>query len=871
MITFTFVFLRWRRSGLRETSNRVMTTHRMTIAAGARLIFILSASALLIPSTRFNTGAAVFERLQPLFFVAACSGLSVSLLFSQISLWTWLKRFFATRPRLPFIFYLLFFGSFLTFTLTTKIGILPGAPGVYENAVPLLLQQVLSVCVCLYLALMLLNQFRLMTPPRTVTFLLIWGIAAFAFCALPMKANFFAPGPYPPTYRFYPYSDAVFYDFSAATALEGLGFYRGDILLKPFSTWIIYLIRLVVGYDMNAIQLAQSALYGLLPAVLYLFADDLTGSFTGYLAAALAIVHELNAQSQTKILTIHSRLQMSEWLAEIIFITIVYLLVRLILKKTRHTGLTAAAIGALLGVGIYTRSNFFAFVPAILIWLIITMWQRRTALLRSLTVFIVTLILTMTPILVRSYQIKGEIFPEVFGSFFSVVMEQRIKPGLINDQEPEANTFTIGQSSEKLETSSSLSNLALRALAGQTVHAAAQTNTESTEYTADLPDVIEENTQNIILGEVIPKQSPSSTLPTVSGTAPEKEPLILAPIIKMTAEYALRNITAMFFVAPSEWRFTSLEDTIGDSDNAWRRNWDGNVDAGTIGLLTIEVVILAIACASLTKREKLSVPTILYMMSVYCVALGLSKTAGGRYIVPINWVPILLLSVGISELIRSFPGSQKFRNAFVRSEISDKNIFEGFENNSVRKSGNRWYIEKFALTGLTLFCLLSFWALVRIEKNSKPVKIDRPTATQLFHVKQTVDWVQVEEKINAGELTALTGTLLYPRFYYFNMGESGHDMAFKLKDYSRLVVRIFGKDGHGDFVLPLRASPDCIFDGQRMTAIGCWNRNVTYIDALALITHDEDGTVDQIWMREPMAEIACPVREPICPQIGDCY
>ena len=125
-----------------------------------------------------------------------------------------------------------------------------------------------------------------------------------------MERHFFAPGPYLPNNEFYPYSDATLNDVAAQAAINGLGFNFHQIVLKPVVTFISFICHLITGNQMNASLMVQSAIYAILPSILYLFAFDLAGNSCGFLAAAFMILQEWNALNTTQILTIHSRLEM---------------------------------------------------------------------------------------------------------------------------------------------------------------------------------------------------------------------------------------------------------------------------------------------------------------------------------------------------------------------------------------------------------------------------------------------------------------------------------------------------------------------------------------------------------------------------------
>ena len=405
------------------------------------LIFFFS--ALLVPSARVGEAAAIYERLKPIFFLFCGWGLAGVMTFSRSSFAAFLIRWIDPVSKKTFAGFLSVLTLFIASVYLSGIGITPGNESWYESAIPILPAQLWAAALTVYYSTRLLASppfpERIKKIPKPCVFLLIWALAALAFCALPMKDHFFAPGPYPPDNRFYPYSDAIFTDFEARTAANGFGFNFGGTVQKPFATYLTFLIQTLAGFDTNRLQLVQSAVFAIAPALLYLFASELAGWRAGIFSAVFFVFQELNAQRSFSILTIHSRLQMSEWIAEILMILFAYLLYRSLKDQGKQNVLTAAAAGTVLGAAIYTRFNFFAFLPAAIVLIFVSFYKKPAYAIKTALTLTLALCATAAPWIYRSYQNTGEFLPEIFGSFQTVIIDQRLNPILETDAAREAD------------------------------------------------------------------------------------------------------------------------------------------------------------------------------------------------------------------------------------------------------------------------------------------------------------------------------------------------------------------------------------------------------------------------------------------------
>ena len=787
----------------------------------ASVTAVLSGGLLLMPDYRFGQFSAYFHRLRPFLFLLFWVGFSATLIlivFLDSNIFKRIKDDCRQITGKPFFIFLGLFLLTILFIYGSGWGIVAGKEAWYGNAVPVeSLQIVLIIGFLLLLSPFMTKIGRVkLFRNRAFLFFLIWGIAAFTWSMAPMQAHFFAPGPYPPNYEYYPYSDALLNDVAAQTAVYGLKFYHGTLVLKPFVTFVIYLCTLLSGNQMNLTLLIQSAIFAVLPAILFLFASDLGGLFSGFLAAALMIFQEWNALHTTQILTIHSRLEMSEFLAEVLFAAFAYFIFKWFRQGRKQTYFAAAA-GGVLGLLIYTRFNFVAMIPAIILFGGIVFHKKIKRGIRDLLIFLLSFVICISPWVVRSYHITGTIAPEILDSFKSVVVEQRLKP--------------ITETSE-----------------------ISVENKEPVQATAE--PVLQQHTEATpAIGKQIEKET-ETQLKSFS-LIPDEIRLKVHPLIDTIGNHFFHNLFSIAFILPVQIQFDDLNHLYTAEDSVWRDHWNGSLSAGQILFLIINLILISIGLNLLWKKESWAGLSAAYLLIVYAAGLGLARTSGGRYIVPMNWGVLLIYSIGLAVILKKIT---PIRTDLVTgsTEISNQTIGIGDFGKLV------------LITGIFF---MAYFSMILIEKNTSP---SIPSENELIvteKMKETFpdqDWTKAETQLREGKMRLFQGVALYPRFYYFNQGEHGTDKAYAYQLYSRIIFKILFDNGESDIVLPLDKFPDTFPDQSSVAVIGCLEPGSSYIKGIAVIGQTPDGK-EFHYLRSPMKEIACPIPEPVCPEVNKCY
>lgn len=778
---------------------------------------VIALFLLLMPDYRFGKASAYYTRLRPFILWLFLTSFFFTLFTEYIS-----NRFSDIRITLNnlaegkkyVLITLAVLAAGILFILLTGLGKTVESALWNKNGVPL---QSIQLAVCV-ITLFFFGKSRLVSyifnNKKVLHFFLIWAAAAFVWSRVPMIHHFFAPGPYPPDQQFFPYSDAISYDLPAQIALNGWGFNFGGLFLKPTVAVVSFWTHLLTGNDNNHSMMLQSALYGILPAIIYLFGSSIGGAVCGFMAAAFSILQEWNAlQSSRSLLTINSRLIMSEFLTQILFVTFCYSIF-LWLRKKENATLYAIIAGGIFTLGIFTRYNFFAFLPAGLLILIIGYRKDPRQLLKPLIFFFLTIFLTAAPMFFRDSQKDYPMVKEIIHTVRDVLIKQRFKgetppDPYENTEDGSVFTQSDGNSSNDLE--------------------------------------------NEIFSETAETADDDSNTGQITQFSQNINSNIELPLIPSMINHGLHNLIASAMTLPLDWSFQDLPHLYSqDQYGLWSDNWQGDFSAKQWIAVIFWMIAGALSIGFLIKLHGLAGFSIFYFWFVYAFSIGFSRSSGGRYVVPTNWIPLLLLSFFCTLIF--------FRGNITISEIN-------------KEMGTRW-IHLILIAAFT-----AFFTAVLIFETYMPEKITSISDGDLSVLKERlsehneINWDLIEKQEQDGSLHITHGITLYPRYYYFLGGEHTPSGALMRKEYSRMTFYGINSDTDGyisqEYMMPHTEMIDLFPHGSVFRAISCRSA-YQYEDVLAVTVETPDGDI-YTYTRDPLPEFSCPVPEPVCTSIENCY
>lgn len=864
---------------------------------GKTVSLILSAVflfLLLMPDYRFNRAAAYFTRLRPFILWIFLTSFFFLLYFIYTqdkfeSLRETIKNLCAQKKFILPVLAVLCCG--VLFVEITGLGKIVESALWNKNGIPLQSIQ-LYISVVIFCIIWKTGLFsRTGQNKRLLNFLLIWAVSALIWSLAPMADHFFAPGPYAPDGAFYPYSDALNYDFAAQTALLGWRYNMKRTLLKPTLTFISFLSHLVTGNDNNMSMMVQSALYAILPAIIYLIGAAIGGNGCGYLAAAFSLIKEWNALQTRTVLTINSRLFMSEFLTQILVALYCYAIFRW-LKKEKKESLYAIIAGGTVVMGFFTRYNFAAFLPAGLLLVLIAYRKNFLRLLKTVFLFCLAAALTAAPLLYRDKDISWGLYDELSYTVESILLKTRlINPtptvpvevippestaaenapeaaiqaepqpsteqaaGTENIPEPETLTETVPSSepvigpevvpvTEKQEETSPAAEETAVTYNNEKLEIPAEEEAVTDQQEAPVPelpaDLQETAKEEFNTGQIT--QNNSNEISTVT-----------LPVYQSIINHGLHNLIASSLTLPMELKFDDLKHLYTqEGDGLWRDSFRGNYSAGQWAFILVWIILGAAAIGILISDHGIAGFSIPFFWLVYSFSIGISRSSGGRYVVPTNWIPMLLLAYCITLL---------FSKGKIRLP------------ESVPASLPLWQPAAAMFGFFAFFSAMYLLEIHMPQKQTAAPEGDLAVLQERLSDHEEIDWDLIRAQQEQGVLHVTHGIALYPRFYYFRDGENIKNDLLMWKEYSRLTFT--GADFTGGwgslsqgYMMPHTEQINDLPHGSVFRAISC-KSEFNYEDVLAVTAETQDGKV-YTYVRDPLPAFSCPVPEPVCYSLENC-
>jgi len=332
----------------------------------------------------------------------------------ESAVWLWIQCY-GWHPDRLVRFRMVFFSSAATAGILLIFGLIIGVTGwgvtpdifFWGNpGVPLLAWQVwLSAAAGLVLLTVLVSFPVLRVYQRRMDWIICGGLfilAVILWLAQPIPSSFFFPTPRAPEFKYFPYSDAGFYDYAAQTLLVGEGFLNGQIVTRPLYIFLLAIWHGMEGQDYGEIIVLQTLALAAFPAALYWLGRSMRSREAGLTAGLLAIFRELNSIAATPLTEVsHSKMLMTDSLTGL-GLCLMCLAVFRWLKKPGPRPVRAVLIGGGMGLLLLLRSQTSFIIPVILVFLLL---QRKTGwkgALKESVYFLAGLILAASPWIIRN-------------------------------------------------------------------------------------------------------------------------------------------------------------------------------------------------------------------------------------------------------------------------------------------------------------------------------------------------------------------------------------------------------------------------------------------------------------------------------------
>jgi len=789
------------------------------------MLLAISITMIVTPPTYPALWSAYFIRLRPLIFwlgLVSCQAL-IGLVY--VGAYASLARLTAKikRHKRTFIASGLFsitFGLVWGWIAKTGVGLRGQWAFWNEAGVPLLAGQILQVGGWVVVLVLLNALLARRVRARQVSWgwvkivkyqdllvgLALWLVAAVVWLQTPLAVNFFAPGPYPPDYAYFPYSDAATWNMDGQTALIGEGIAYGNTSADHTALAGFYaVLHLLVGQDFNRIVAWQTIIYACFPVLLYAFGKALHNWATGLFLAGLVIVRSANAIAAGGMINLsHVKLLLTEVPTGLGLALLALWLFRWLKNTERHPGYSLA-VGAVMAGLILLRFNTLTFPLAVLIGTALFYDNDSKTWIKDSAFMLLASILVLSPWMWHSWQISGTPL------FFAVKSQHILVDGYRYFLPPEPTPVT--PSSDILR---------------------------SVPHDALVTNNIEELQADFLFD--------TNTTP-INGldSGPKDQSFIIT-------NHFIHNIVTSVMILPTIPELRDLRATIHEGYPYWNKidpPWAGALSTTEIAGLSINLALIALGLGISWRKWGLAGWVPLGIFLTYNLSTAFAGTSGGRYIVPVDWVVLLYYAIGLVQLIT---WGLRFFGLMPAGEGSLP-VDSSF---SYRQGV------------LLMLPFLLFTSAMTIIDRVIPQRYPDLTEIEILERLQQEDLLaqtgydfdELEVFLQDSGGQAYLGRALYPRFLNSGQGEStASDTVYDPKDYPRLAFSMIGNFGvyySKDAIIHLAKSPEYFPHAVDVIVIGCKNSEYDYTDALVVAVLGEQKFA---YTRLSETPLYCPFEE----------
>ena len=514
----------------------------------------------------------------------------------------------------------------------------------------------------------------------------LWAAAVLVWQGAELQHTYFAPGPYPPNYERYPFSDARWFDIGGQYALIGEGLNNDTTTDRPFLMMYTALLHLLGGQQYDEYILVQLLFLALIPAGMFALGWRLHSKTAGFGMALLVILKERNAiEAATEIGLVNARVLMSELPTALLLIVVTILIFRWLKSGQPASHLLAVLAGGTLGLAVGIRTNTLALAPVVVAFVLLGSLPKKgwaKSWITTSLLFGISLFLVLIPYTARAYQQSGTIY--LFDRYQSV-MER--------------------------------------------------SNTES---------------------EPPPTGKPGDNKLSPSGLIESPWPQMILEedtIMSYSLRHFVHNEITSVLILPLNWQVASLDEVVQQPRWDYRQNWQGELSIGEKIAVGINLLILSIGIGYAFRRWRFAGLAPLAIHLGYHLSNAISRTSGGRYLVPVDWAVAAYFVLGVLAIVYAARGWQP---------TPPPTIFK-----STRQIN--WLT--ILGTGIGFLLIGSNYLLADLVEPKYPpnsaeaLLTEQVTLRSEWFFENQLSGQQLEAFVNSKSGVVESGLILYPRYY----------------------------------------------------------------------------------------------------------
>ncbi|MDZ4158242.1 MAG: glycosyltransferase family 39 protein, partial [Anaerolineaceae bacterium] len=340
----------------------------------------------------------------------------------------------------------------------------------------------------------------------------------------------------------------------------------------------------------------QAALYAIFPATLYLLVKSLSNRPAGVAAALMITFRGINSIASASWINSGNPKQMLTDFPTAIGLGLCCLFVVLALKKPGWRYFYIFLAGGAIGLASLLRTNVLMVIPFIALILVIHYWRNYGRWLVMIVLLLGGSLLAVYPWGLRNQTAGVPSIQSMYLGKFQNVIRRRY-PKVVN---PTPAPTPLPAIVSPLELDQDL----------------------LPDQETDDPFVL--SLDQIFFSELIDESPELNRAMNVAS---------------FVSELTYHNIATSLLVIPTDFYFYKLYPILRVEYPYWDTNWDWRIPSSAVPNLLLNLGLISLGI-SLALRNKAVGLTPVCIFLGYQFANGFARTAGGRYIVPVDWIVI---------------------------------------------------------------------------------------------------------------------------------------------------------------------------------------------------------------------------------------
>ena len=427
---------------------------------------------------------------------------------------------------------------------------------------------------------------------------LIWISAIVVWNSQELRHTYFAPGPYPPNFERYPFSDASEFDIGSQYFLLGEGLYNGVTTDRPFLMMFFALLHWIGGQNYDSVVLVQIFFLALIPVFLFILGWKYHSTTAGIGMAVLGILKEKNAISAASEISLaNPKVLMSEMLTGLLMIGLSVVVV-IWLERQKKSGILPILAGGILGLAIGVRVNAIFLFPLVLLIIFLGYVEKKMDKARWVSAslgFVFAMIMILTPYSVENIKAGGE-------PFWMMKITQVFN-----------RSYTSGSESNELAP----------------------------------------KTQQKLIDPEIDVSSKMKSVASFSWKVAWKNLTQINSsenFLALTVRHLIHNEITTLLIYPIDYQIEPLDEYLDKPYWDDLTDWAGQLEPIEIFLLGINLLVLSMGIGYAASQWKVTGLVPLFIHLGYNLTNAGARTSGGRYIVPVDWVVHVYFVLGLISI-----------------------------------------------------------------------------------------------------------------------------------------------------------------------------------------------------------------------------